>query len=91
MERIAGPHAWIALATLTVLEIVLGIDNFIFVSILAGFTLLGEGFGFYIPKGYIYFAMAFSITVELLNLKVKAKRQKTIRLNPKNDQKDRGK
>ena len=35
-EWIASPEAWIALATLTVLEIVLGVDNVIFISILAG-------------------------------------------------------
>ena len=34
MEWIASPEAWIALFTLTVLEIVLGIDNIIFISIL---------------------------------------------------------
>lgn len=36
MELITDPHAWIALVTLTALEIVLGIDNIIFISILAG-------------------------------------------------------
>ena len=36
MEWIADPQAWIALATLTALEIVLGIDNIIFITILAG-------------------------------------------------------
>src|SRR5687768_15601577 len=36
MEWLADPQAWIALATLTVLEIVLGVDNIIFISILAG-------------------------------------------------------
>ena len=36
MEWIADPNAWIALLTLTVLEIVLGIDNIIFISILSG-------------------------------------------------------
>jgi predicted tellurium resistance membrane protein TerC len=36
MEWIADPHIWISLVTLTVLEIVLGIDNIIFISILAG-------------------------------------------------------
>jgi predicted tellurium resistance membrane protein TerC len=36
MELLLDPHAWIALATLTALEIVLGIDNVIFISILAG-------------------------------------------------------
>jgi len=36
MEWLASPEAWIALATLTMLEIVLGIDNIIFISILVG-------------------------------------------------------
>ncbi len=37
--------------------------------LLIGFTLVGEGLGLHIPKGYIYFAMAFSAFVEMLNLK----------------------
>ena len=36
MEWIFQPEAWVALATLTALEIVLGIDNIIFISILVG-------------------------------------------------------
>src|SRR5688500_3815733 len=36
MEWITDPQAWIALATLTALEIVLGVDNIVFISILAG-------------------------------------------------------
>src|ERR671916_2263253 len=36
MEWLSDPHAWIGLLTLTVLEIVLGIDNIIFISILSG-------------------------------------------------------
>ena len=36
MEWLLDPHAWIALATLTALEIVLGVDNIIFISILVG-------------------------------------------------------
>ncbi len=36
MDWIADPNAWIALCTLTLLEIVLGIDNIVFISILAG-------------------------------------------------------
>ena len=36
MEWLADPNIWIAFATLTVLELVLGIDNVIFISILAG-------------------------------------------------------
>jgi len=38
---------------------------------LIGLSLVGEGMGFHIPKGYIYFAMGFSIFVEMINLKVK--------------------
>lgn len=39
--------------------------------LLIGVNLIGEGAGFHIPKGYTYFAMAFSLLVELLNLKMK--------------------
>ena len=122
-----------ALATLTFLEIVLGIDNIIFIAILVerlppeqrkrgrviglasdveimilaiviavavmmvasgpisdfvdthptikmlalsflvliGVALIGEGLEFHIPKGYIYFAMAFSVAVEMLNLRLR--------------------
>src|SRR5438309_1353007 len=111
MDWVTDPQAWIALATLTVLEIVLGIDNIDFVItavgmaeqvavmvaavviavafmivasgavaafvsrhptvkmlalsflLLIGVSLIGEGLGQHIPKGYIYFAMAFSVFV----------------------------
>jgi predicted tellurium resistance membrane protein TerC len=39
--------------------------------LLIGFTLVGEGTGLHVPKGYVYFAMGFSIGVELLNLKLR--------------------
>ncbi|OQX19514.1 MAG: hypothetical protein BWK76_04250 [Desulfobulbaceae bacterium A2] len=39
--------------------------------LMVGLALVGEGFALHIPKGYIYFAMAFSICVELLNLRVR--------------------
>ncbi len=39
--------------------------------LLIGFTLVGESWGLHIPKGYIYFAMGFSIGVEFLNLRLK--------------------
>jgi predicted tellurium resistance membrane protein TerC len=42
--------------------------------LLIGVSLIGEGFKLHIPKGYIYFAMAFSTFVEMLNLKVQKKR-----------------
>lgn len=44
--------------------------------LLIGVSLLAEAFEQHIPKGYIYFAMAFSILVELLNLKMRSVRAK---------------
>lgn len=44
--------------------------------LLIGVSLLAESFNQEIPKGYIYFSMAFAILVELLNLKMKAKKGK---------------
>ena len=44
--------------------------------LLIGFTLIIEGFDVHVPKGYIYFAMAFSIGVELLNMRVRRKKEK---------------
>jgi predicted tellurium resistance membrane protein TerC len=41
--------------------------------VLIGVTLIAEGFGLHVPRGYIYFAMAFSVAVELLNMKVRKK------------------
>jgi predicted tellurium resistance membrane protein TerC len=41
--------------------------------ILVGVALIGEGWGLHIPKGYIYFAMAFAVGVEMLNLRMRAK------------------
>lgn len=41
--------------------------------ILIGLSLVTEGFDQHIPKGYIYFAMAFSVFVEMLNLKLRGK------------------
>jgi predicted tellurium resistance membrane protein TerC len=43
--------------------------------ILIGVALVGEGIGHHIPKGYIYFSMAFAFAVELLNLRLSAKRK----------------
>ena len=41
--------------------------------ILIGMALIGEGVDLHIPKGYIYFAMAFSVMVEMLNLRLRRK------------------
>jgi predicted tellurium resistance membrane protein TerC len=40
--------------------------------ILIGVTLVGEGLGQHIPKGYIYFSMAFAFGVEMLNLRLRS-------------------
>ena len=43
--------------------------------ILIGVALIADGFELHIPKGYIYFAMAFSVMVEMLNLRLRKKRE----------------
>jgi predicted tellurium resistance membrane protein TerC len=48
--------------------------------ILVGMALIGEGFGFHIPKGYIYFAMAFSVVVEMLNIQIRKRADKPVKL-----------
>jgi predicted tellurium resistance membrane protein TerC len=49
--------------------------------ILVGFALVAEAFNVHVPKGYIYFAMAFSVGVEMLNLRVRARRGEPVRLH----------
>jgi len=41
--------------------------------VMVGVALVAEGWGFHIPKGYIYFSMAFAVMVEMLNLKVRSR------------------
>jgi len=48
--------------------------------LLIGFTLVVEGLHFHIPKGYIYFAMGFSVLVEVLNLRLTNKSKKPVEL-----------
>lgn len=48
--------------------------------LLIGMSLVAEGFEQHIPKGYIYFAMGFSVLVEMLNLRVKKVTQKPVEL-----------
>jgi len=49
--------------------------------ILVGVALIGEGLEMHIPKGYIYFAMAFSVTVEMLNIQMRKKRGRAVHLH----------
>ncbi len=44
--------------------------------LMIGMTLIAEGFGFHVPKGYIYAAMAFSAGIEALNIFARARRKK---------------
>ncbi len=49
--------------------------------LLIGVMLVAEGFGKHIEKGYVYFAMAFSLGVELLNMRVRRARQAPVHLH----------
>jgi predicted tellurium resistance membrane protein TerC len=49
--------------------------------ILIGVALIGDGLGMHIPKGYIYFAMAFSVGVEMLNLRVRRREAHPVKLH----------
>ncbi|MBV6459333.1 MAG: hypothetical protein HONBIEJF_02479 [Fimbriimonadaceae bacterium] len=48
--------------------------------VLIGVNLIAEGWGQHIPKGYTYFAMAFSVIVEVLNLRMKKAKTKPVEL-----------
>ncbi len=51
--------------------------------VVIGVVLIAEGFEHHVPKGYIYFAMAFSVAVEALNLRMRRHSSKPVKL--KND------
>lgn len=55
--------------------------------LLIGVSLLAEGFEQHIPKGYIYFAMAFSVLVEFFNLKMKSKSKPIVLRDTPHDRK----
>ena len=48
--------------------------------VVVGVVLIAEGFDHHVPKGYVYFAMAFSIGVEMLNLRLRKKSGKPVNL-----------
>jgi predicted tellurium resistance membrane protein TerC len=56
--------------------------------ILIGVSLVAEGLDQHIPKGYIYFAMAFSVFVEFLNLKAKSRKETPVQLRQKYSQQE---
>jgi predicted tellurium resistance membrane protein TerC len=49
--------------------------------ILIGVALIGEGLDLHIPKGYIYFAMAFSVAVEMLNIRMRKRLPNPVHLH----------
>ena len=49
--------------------------------LLIGMSLIGEGWGQHIPKGYIYFAMGFSVFVEMINMRVRRTSAKPVQLH----------
>lgn len=51
--------------------------------ILVGFVLVADGLGHHVPKGYIYFAMAFSFIVEALNIRMRKKKVEPVELRSK--------
>jgi predicted tellurium resistance membrane protein TerC len=53
--------------------------------LLIGVMLVADGFGQHIPKGYIYFAMAFSVLVEILNMRLRKKAEPVQLHNPYSD------
>jgi predicted tellurium resistance membrane protein TerC len=59
--------------------------------ILIGVTLIAEGLDQHIPKGYIYFAMAFSVLVEILNLRLRKAKTAPVQLHNAFDDKDEAK
>ena len=49
--------------------------------ILVGVVLVGEGWDMHVPKGYIYFAMAFAFAVEIINIRMRKKRAEPVHLH----------
>jgi len=49
--------------------------------LMIGLVLIADGLGVHVPKGYVYFAMAFSVAVEMLNLRLRRKSAQRVRLH----------
>ena len=49
--------------------------------VVVGVVLMAEGLGHHVPKGYIYFAMAFSLGVELLNIRFRKRAKDVVHLH----------
>ena len=66
--RFVSNHPYIKMLALTFLVVV-------------GVVLMAEGLGHHIPKGYIYFAMAFSVIVEMLNIRFRKRAKQVVQLH----------
>ena len=49
--------------------------------VVVGVVLVAEGFGEHVPKGYVYFGMAFSLVVEMLNIRLRKKSAQSVKLH----------
>jgi predicted tellurium resistance membrane protein TerC len=49
--------------------------------VVIGVVLIAEGFDHHVPKGYVYFAMAFSVAVEMLNIRMRKRAAKPVQLH----------
>ena len=58
--------------------------------VLVGVALIGEGLDMHIPKGYIYFAMAFSLGVEMMNIQIRKKRARPVHLHKSSQVRETG-
>ena len=50
--------------------------------VVVGVVLVAEGFDNHVPKGYVYFAMAFSLGVEMINIRMRKAKAHKVELNP---------
>ena len=50
--------------------------------VVVGVVLVAEGFEYHVPKGFVYFAMAFSLSVELLNIRMRKRSATPVKLHP---------
>lgn len=66
--RFVSDHPTIKMLALTFLVVV-------------GVVLVAEGFGHHVPKGYVYFAMAFSVAVEMLNIRMRGRASAVVQLH----------
>ncbi len=56
--------------------------------VVVGVALIADGFEHHVPRGYIYFAMAFSVTVEMLNIRMRRKATKPVQIHESQMQKE---